>query len=345
MNVQRQIDRLIALQAAEWYEALKDASAAQHADFTRWISESPRHMEAFLAISSEAPVVRKVLASGAFDLAGLLKEVSGSDKISPLYATEGPVSVGVRRGVLRGKRTMWLAAAVLATAGIAVPLLLHLSGWQRFETPVGEQRTIQLAEGSVVNLNAQSRVEVKFSDSQREVRLPQGEATFKVAHDTSRPFRVRTPRAIVEAVGTQFNVYVHPDETTTVSVLEGKVRVTDLSFGLPHRVNEVAVKAGEEAQVASSGSIDLHTNSNVSEAVAWQQRKLIFKRTSLEEIAVEFNRYNKSVQIRLEGIEAGAFRFSGAFDADDPQSLATLLVREPDLVVDRRGEEIVIRRR
>lgn len=88
MNVQRQIDRLIAYQAAEWYETLKNADAARHAEFTRWVSESPRHMEAFLAISSEAPLVRKVLSSGQFDLGSLLAEVSGSDKVLALRAPE-----------------------------------------------------------------------------------------------------------------------------------------------------------------------------------------------------------------------------------------------------------------
>lgn len=350
MNVQRQIDRLIAFQAAEWYETLKNADAVQHANFTCWVSESPRHMEAFLAISSEAPVVRKVLSSGQFDLKTLLKEVSGGDKVLALRAPEkSDLPAAESSTPWRRRRILWSAAAALAAIAIAVPLQLNLSGWDRFETPVGEQRTIQLLEGSIVSLNAQSRVDVKFSDSQREIRLQHGEATFKVAHDALRPFRVHTPGAIVEAVGTQFNVYARPDGTTTVAVLEGKVNVTDTSFHLPYlrakRPQAMAVAAGEEAQVESSGSIELHPNSNVSEAIAWQQRKLIFKRTALDEIAAEFNRYNKSVQIRLEGIEAGAFRFSGAFNADDPQSLATLLVREPDLAIENRGEEIVIRRR
>jgi len=233
---------------------------------------------------------------------------------------------------------------------MAIPIEIHLSGWQRFETPVGEQRTIQLMEGSVVNLNVESRVEVRLSPSQREIRLQQGgEATFKVAHDASRPFRVRTPGAVVEAVGTQFNVYARPDGATTVTVLEGKVKVTDTRLHLANlgakAAKPVAVTAGEEAQVDSSGSIELQPHSNVAEAVAWQQRKLIFKHAALEEIAENFNRYNKVAQIRLEGIEPGVFRFSGAFEADDPESLATLLRREPDLTVEYRNGEIVIRAR
>lgn len=348
MSVQHQIDRLIAYQAAEWYETLRHGDE-RHADFVRWISESPRHMEAFLAISSEAPVVRKVLSGGEFDLGRLLREVSGGEKILPLRAPENSHPLTTWRGMLRRRRAMLSAAAMLAAIAIVAPLLLNRSAWQRFETPVGEQRTIQLMEGSIVNLNAQSQMDVKFSDLQREIRLPHGEATFKVAHDRARPFRVRTRGAIVEAVGTQFNVYARPDGTTTVSVLEGKVTVSDVSFGIQQLrakpARPVPVAAGEEAQVESSGSIELHHDSNVAESVAWQQRKLIFKRTALEEMVEEFNRYNRSVQIRLAGIDPGAFRYSGAFNADDPHSLATLLMREPDLIVESRGAEIVIRKR
>lgn len=350
MNVQRQIDRLIAYQAAEWYETLKHADAARYAEFTRWVAESPRHMDAFLAISSEAPVVRQVLSSGQFNLESLLKEVSGGERVLALRTSEHSGAPAAGQKMMRKRtKTLWLAAAVLAIIAIAIPVQLNLSAWERFETSVGEQRTIQLMEGSIVNLNAQSRMEVRFSDSQREIRLQHGEATFKVARDASRPFRVHAPRAIVEAVGTQFNVYARPDGTTTVAVLEGKVKVADVSSSSigagaePSRA--VPVIAGEEAQVSSLGNIELRPNSNVHEAIAWQQRKLIFKRTALSEIAEEFNRYNKFAQIRLEGTEPGTLRFSGAFDADDPHSLATLLQREPDLIVENQGGEIVIRKR
>src|SRR5262249_7994790 len=153
-------------------------------------------------------------------------------------------------------------------------------------------------------------------------------ATFKVARDSSRPFRVRTPVAVVEVVGTQFNVYARPDSVTRVSVLEGRVKVTN-----PKSSAQRELAAGEEAKEEPSGTSDLGTTSTVTDAIAWQQRKLIFKRTALEDIAAEFNRYNKSTQIHLDGVAPGKFRFSGAFNADDPQSLATLLQRETDLTV------------
>ncbi|HKU14905.1 MAG TPA: FecR domain-containing protein [Steroidobacteraceae bacterium] len=341
MNVRFQIDRLIALQAAEWYERVKDGTNEPNADFVQWLAESPRHMEAFLSIAGEALAMRKVFESGAFDLAELLRRARPEVVELPVAAALAhPAQTPQRRW--RRRIHMRSVAAAVAILLLGTMLFYQWASWQHFETPVGEQRTVQLVEGSVVNLNARSRLDVRFDDSQRDIKLPRGEATFKVTPDPARPFRVRTPAAVVEAVGTQFNVYARPDGTTSVAVLEGKVKVTSARSG---SAASVALAAGEEAQVLPDGRIQREEHASVAEAVAWQQRKLIFKRTALEDMTAEFNRYNKLTQIRLENIEPGRFRFSGAFDADDPQSLATLLSREPDLAVERRGDEIVIRSR
>ena len=343
MSVQHQIDRLIALRAAEWYENLKDGSDGSNTEFVNWLAESPRHMEAFLVVTGEAPLMRQVFESGAFDLDELLRKARSE-------VVDLPVAPALFRTPRRVDRKWWRRVELRAIAAVVVVAVLSLGAvlvhqrlsWQRFETPIGEQRTVQLAEGSIVNLNAFSRVDIRIDDAQRDIQLPRGEATFKVSKDPARPFRVRTPGAVVEAVGTQFNVYARPDGTTTIAVLEGKVKVTSDHGG---RALPVPLAAGEEAQVRANGHIEREAHTDVAEAIAWQQRKLIFKRTSLEDMAAEFNRYNKTTRIRLEGIEPQAFRFSGAFNADDPQSLATLLTHESDLLVERSGDEIVIHKR
>lgn len=348
-GVQRQIDRLVAYQAAQWFERLQDGGSQRdqrsNADFVQWLTESPRHLEAFLAIAGQAPLMRKVFEAGAFDLQELLRNAAPAVMDLPVSAARSsdvppPARDGDRH---KGWRLeLWSLAAVVAAVCIATLFQQRVLSWERFETPVGEQRALQLVEGSVVNLNALSRVEVRVDGARRDIKLPRGEATFKVAPDPARPFRVHTPGAVVEAVGTQFNVYARPDGTTSVAVLEGKVKVSSESGGsaLP-----VRLAAGEEALVRPDGRIEREEHTDVAEAVVWQQRKLIFKQSSLEEMAAEFNRYNKTTRIRLEGIEPRAFLFSGAFNADDPQSLATLLMREPDLSVQRSGTEIVIRPR
>ncbi len=93
-----------------------------------------------------------------------------------------------------------------------------------YTTQIGERRSIALADGSTIDLNARSTLRVNFSKTERNVELIDGQALFEVAKDKARPFIVRSGETVVRAVGTQFDVY-HKKEGTTVTVIEGSVAV------------------------------------------------------------------------------------------------------------------------
>jgi len=81
-------------------------------------------------------------------------------------------------------------AAGIAVIGIVLGLLWSVNGTQTFTTAIGEQRAVELEDGSIVHLNAHSRLAVDLSTKFRDIQLAEGEALFKVAHDSARPFRV-----------------------------------------------------------------------------------------------------------------------------------------------------------
>ncbi len=99
--------------------------------------------------------------------------------------------------------------------------------------PHGDQRTIRLDDGSIIHLNSQSRVHVRYSSGERLIELEQGQALFDVVRDATRPFRVRAGSADILAVGTQFDVYRRSGGDLTVTVVEGKVAVTDRGMKQP----------------------------------------------------------------------------------------------------------------
>jgi transmembrane sensor len=138
---------------------------------------------------------------------------------------------------------------------------------------------------------------------------------------------------------------------TTVSVLEGSVRITPQavierpdsagSTEVPH----VAVKnlaMGEEAEIVPKGEI-ITRQIDVNQAAAWRQHRLVFDNDTLSNIAAEFNRYNRRPRIRIEDAQAGARRFAATFDADAPESLVQVLETNPDLAVEQTDDEIVVR--
>lgn len=357
MSVQRQIDKLIVHRAAEFLEVLRTGRREEYAAFVQWINESPRHLDEFLQLLALSHEARELLRSAPLDPA-LLAQMSPQITEFPGAGSEYPAQPIERRA----KRWMRWTAALAATVATMAIAVLWLTGTlaisKRFETPTGEQRTFQLADGSVVTLNARSQIRVRFRSSARAVELVEGEALFRVARDTRRPFLVHTQDAVVQAVGTQFDVKTRRDGTR-VAVVEGKVRVVAKTYvppvssvvtataGTPDPVaSSVAtpLAAGEGAHISPRG-IERVSSEEAARATAWQQRRLIFENTPLEEAVDEFNRYHELIQLRLQGVAAGSHHYSGTFDADDLTSFTDLLSRERDLVVERRGDEIVIRAR
>ncbi len=331
MELQRQIDRLIAHRASEWHQILETASESERAEFVAWLKQSPLHVKEYLETVYTDKVLTHVDAEREIDVDALLATLA--PEVVPLAPAPAAPASGRRR--LRA----WHAALAAGLVGctLAVALIYQQFRAEAFSTAVGEQRTIELNDASVVTLNADSRIQVHLDETARQIELLRGEALFKVAHDTKRPFRVQTRSAVVEAVGTQFNVYDRP-EGTRVSVLEGRVRVRT-----PQETQSLA--AGEEAQVRLDGSIERNTRADVRNAVAWRERRLVFVDAPLEEMVREFNRYSPALQLRLQDVPAGSHHYNGVFDAADPDSLATLLEREPDLILERHNGEILIRQR
>lgn len=105
---------------------------------------------------------------------------------------------------------------------------------------------------------------------------------------------------------------------------------------------QIELTAGEFVRIASAGEITDVRKVDVAQAAVWRQRRLVFEESLLPEIAAEFNRYNRRPQLEVQG-EAASRRFTGVFDADDPESLIELLDKDPHLIVERSEERVIVR--
>ena len=95
--------------------------------------------------------------------------------------------------------------------------------------PAGQRVSFTLEDGTLVWLNAQSKLSypAEFSDKERHVKI-EGEAFFEVAKNIDKPFIVSTSRADIKVLGTTFNVCDYPDEPSSrISLIEGKINVYD----------------------------------------------------------------------------------------------------------------------
>ena len=352
-----QLDSLYAQQASRWVETMRSPHAGDEARFVAWLKESPRNVREFLLMLSVDHALDDLDAARQENIESLLASVD--QRVASLSVRTGARAAA--QGSRRWRPAALAASILVAAAGGWAWLAEHRASFQEFETATGEQRTFELEDGSVVYLNTHSRLAIRLAAGEREVRLLRGEALFRVHRDPSRPFRVYTDDAMVQAVGTQFDVY-RRDDGTVVAVLEGRVDVTpaatpspSASTGDPRpkggssatsatRASSRSLGASQEARVNHAGSVSIYEVSNVSDTVAWRERRLIFRDQTLGQIVSEFNRYRAN-PIRLEGNGVEQRVYTGVFDADDADSLVQVLARDPALAVDRSGENIVVRRR
>ncbi len=368
LNRQREDQQRLIERAAQWFNVLENPSADERAEFMDWISRSPRHLEEFLLTTAVAREIERVDLSSLESVQAALAPDSAQVVALP-QAPAHPASTGddvneASAPAAAASPRLWKWAAVLATAAIAATLALTTlpPRWQSYSTDAGEQRTVQLPDGTVVRLNMRSDIRVRFSREQRSIRLVDGEALFTVAHDPRRPFRVQSGASVIQAVGTAFNVLRRP-LGTTVSVIEGVVQVSAAADGItspdgPWRKDgptaalvadraqtSVRLGAGEEVRIAVDGRVEKHQSINVVAVAPWRQHRLEFRTDALVDIAAEFNRYNTEPQITVIGDEIKTRHYSGVFDANDPGSLIEFLRRDPELDLEQHGRNIVIRPR
>ncbi len=365
----RRQDELLktAEQAAAWAIAVdKELGTQERAQFAAWLEESPLHVELFLRATAVNRIGDLITPQTRSKLeAAMQTSVHADAGIVPLQTgglpPDSPTQYWKRKGPAGW--SVGIAAACAALVAVAV-LWLYGSGtflWERYTTTVGEQRSVTLSDGSVLYLNSDSKVLVRFRRGVRDVRLTVGEAMFKVAHDTARPFRVYVDDAVVEAVGTQFDIYRQPTQTT-VAVVEGIVRVSErlderrsaprLADDSTRRVepdehaqlpaSTKRLLAGQAVQLNLNGKMSKPLPINVAQVTAWRQRRLVFEWERLETIVAEFNRYNR-LQLRVEDAAARARRYTAVFNANEPQALLRFLAKEHDLEFDRQGDLLIIR--
>lgn len=226
---------------------------------------------------------------------------------------------------------------LLATGGY---LTWRLQGEKSFATGIGATQQVQLADGTRMELNTNTRVHADVTTARRTVTLDSGEAYFDVVHDAKRPFVVYAGNRRITDLGTKFSVFRNGDDVR-VLVREGRVRVDMLdkaamSAPVVAQAGHAVITKGGETLVLAKPDHD------IVDALSWRSGMLVFSQQTLAEAAEQFNRYNTK-QIYVEG-DARKIRIGGSFKADNVDVFALLLRRGFGLSVNDEGERIMVSR-
>ena len=337
--------RKIADEAAEWVMLLENAEidhTGSHEDrtelerrFTQWVRQSTLHLKEFMELHEAYCELNEVDIRDLVDVRALA-ELPAAEVVNlfdELGAKQTAQCCDAGDSRRRRRAVTWGIAAAVACTVVAGAYLWVSQSSTLYTTVVGEQHSSKLEDGSLVILNTDSKVKVRYTSSHRDLQLLQGEALFDVGGDARRPFVVEAGDVAVTALGTRFNVYRH-DLITDISVAQGAVRISAGARA------SAQVNAGEQARV-DGGRITIRGNANIAAALAWRERKLIFEDRPLPEVVKELNRYNRG-KVVLVGNAGEGKRVSATFENDDPQSLVDFLKSEWGLRGKLEGEDWIV---
>ncbi|MCD0488619.1 DUF4974 domain-containing protein [Pedobacter sp. MC2016-14] len=182
------------------------------------------------------------------------------------------------------------------------------TAYNTLTTANAESYSIKLSDGTVITLNAATKIKFPTSFSRLKKRIIEleGEAYFEVNHDAEHPFLVHTKDQRVEDLGTEFNINAYSDDATLVTTLvEGSAKV---SVGTGP-TNGVVLKPGQ--QTILTNSTMRVAQANMSEVTAWKDKLFKFKKARLEDILLQVARwYNVSVSYESQALKNR--RFSGS---------------------------------
>ena len=249
-----------------------------------------------------------------------------------------------RYGLVAAAAVLLITVAVRMTSDSTAPVngtMAMTSAEMR--TGIGEQRTIDLSDGSQVVLGAAStlRLAEGFGASTREVFL-EGQAFVRVRHDASRPFVVNAGGTRSTDLGTAFEVRAYPNEIVRVAVTEGVVEVRRDAGS----ADSTLLQPGDVAEVPTTGATVVKRQQNVERLLGWTRGELVFEDAPLSDVARELERWF-DVQVKIEDPTIRSLRWSGAprigESLDNILDLIQTALKSKGVRAERIGNEVIIR--
>ncbi|VTR43804.1 FecR family protein [Sphingobacterium thalpophilum] len=238
-----------------------------------------------------------------------------------------------------GGRRRWdlYAAAAVALLCLMASLWLYQYHFYptrtvAYQTQPAEKKTIHLPDGTLVKLNAASKLEVSegFGKTDRAVKLV-GEAYMEVAKNKALPFTVATQALQVRVLGTTINVRAYAnEELTAASLIEGSAEVIlrgKAKSPIRLKPKDKVVAAVRDKKLADQGSVPTETQpedykmETVTQydaeqrlaETSWTQQKLVFVNEPLSSIAKTLERWY-NIQIEFQDPHISARKYTAAFD-------------------------------
>jgi len=305
----------VRAEAAAWLARLhaENRDAADEAGFRAWLAADPDHAVAFEAVDRTW--------SDVGGLGALPTDLRNSFGRAP-----------ERRPVL-ARRAMLASVGLFAVTGGSA-LFWRSASAKVYETEVGEQRHVALADGSQLFLDAQTRIAVSYSETTRLVDMQYGRANFHVVPDVKRPFIVQAAEKKIVATRCNFDVRCE-DGKVQVVLIHGEADVKPAA--LPEARGE-RLTAGE--RLVASNDVEKRDKPDMTHVTAWQTGYEMFDGEELSQAADEMNRYS-TAKLAVDPSVAG-LKVSGVYRVGDNSAFAHSLTKLLPVTVRQIGDTLML---
>lgn len=306
--------------AAAWVVRLEagDLSDAEATAFDAWLLAAPEHPTAFDA----ALAVSRAYARSAD---AIVRELGSRRAAPPTYGRRAVMGVG--------------AMAAAAAFAVVIAPQFAAADTETYFTAKGERRTVELADGSTVDLNGGTRLTVTFARDARRLTLEQGQAVFDVAHAPKRPFTIAAGDRTVRVVGTQFDVR-RLDGKLSVTVARGavEVRPAEGAAGRAYRLHP-----GQRLDHQEGAVVARVAPAEAEEVLGWRKGRLVYREQPLSEVVADLNQ-QFAAPIRIEDPTLAATPISGVLVLDSQSAVIERLALLVPIRAVRSDAGVVLRR-
>lgn len=327
-------------QADRWIARLNSDLCQNHdrQQFSAWLQQSPAHRQAF---DQQLDLFQQL---GALDgLSFNERRITQRREIVKSTANEAATDrrAGDRRGQnpsITPRESGWPAFfswAPFACAALMVMAFFWPTSQNtnrlHYNTGPGEVRTLQLSDGSRVQLNTRSALTVNFNDRQRKLVLTRGEAYFDVAKDPQRPFIVDLGDSSITAVGTAFNIY-RRNNNSHVHLTEGVI-----SVAVADETREIT--EGQRFDLSTAGISKLERDNDQPD---WLDGSLDFDNTPLEVAIHELNRHLRQ-PVHLDMSSEQRMRpLSGHFATGEAEATVRAIALSLNMTLERNNGQLTL---
>jgi transmembrane sensor len=317
------------LQAVDCTQTDRDAARA-------WQADDPEHRRALELADRVSAGIATLATDERFDQ----KLRALADEALAAYPARAPQLEAPRR---------WRVAA-----GLAASIVLSLAcAWQissfvatpaqslAYESLPGERRLVTLDDGSVVQMDVNTRLGVRMDSQRRQIELLSGRALFEVAHDSARPFSVSAAGSLTTALGTKFQVQ-RDDTRVVVTLTQGSVAVDREERAAAGAAWHERLIPGEQISIDTANNRRTRRLVDVHASTSWTQGRHIFRGTPLQSALDEVNRY-AAKKVRLGDPSLAELPVAGNFIIGDSavvvDAFAAVL---PLRVANAGGSELIL---